>query len=444
MEVPKEILKQIIVEWKKHEPKKLIARDLPFKYKENKANIIVGPRRVGKTYFLFQLIHSFKKKDCFYINFEDERIYDSPRFLTDILPAIKELYSTQDIILFLDEIQNISSYSKWVRRMLEQEKAKLFITGSSSKLLSENISTDLRGRSLSFLLFPLSFNEFLYFKEDKVKNVSLLEHDVEEKVRILKLLKEYVLFGGFPEIVLEKDTNMKIRILREYYTTTIYKDVIERFNIENVKSLELLIKSIVSSIGKEFSFTKTHNLLKSLGLRVGKQTLINYFEYLKDAFFAFNIPKYSLSYKEQERNKIYIFNQGYTQIFSLPSLFGTLIENLVALDLLRRKYYYNIMQEIYYYKTKEGYEIDFLIKEGNKIKELIQVTYANSYEEIKEREIRALLHAKEDLNLGDDVPLTVITWDYEDEKEIKWWRKKGRIRFVPLWKWLLSINKTRH
>jgi predicted AAA+ superfamily ATPase len=159
---------------------------------------------------------------------------------------------------------------------------------------------------------------------------------------------------------------------------------------------------------------------------------------LQEGFFVIPLYKFSKSYKEKEINmKVYIFNIGFVRALLNKEEIGKKMENTVFLH-LKRQENNSPLQEIYYYKTNEGYEVDFLIKEKNQIKELINVTYANSYDEINKREIRALLHAKEELKLSDNIPLTIITWDYEDEKEISWFGKKGRIRFIPLWKWLLN------
>ena len=193
---------------------------------------------------------------------------------------------------------------------------------------------------------------------------------------------------------------------------------------------------MISTVTSHISFSKLKRLFKLKS----EHTVKNYLTYLEEAYLLFFIPRFSFKPKEIEtaERKIYSVDNGFITHVSYVDReeIGEKMENAVAVELLRRSRFLDT--EIFYYKTKDGYEIDFLIKEGNKIKELIQVSYANSYEEIKEREIRALLHAKEDLNLDENTRLTVITWDYEDEKQVKWWRKEGRIRFIPLWKWLLN------
>ncbi len=180
--------------------------------------------------------------------------------------------------------------------------------------------------------------------------------------------------------------------------------------------------------------------MSRLNIKTNIYVISSYLYEIEDTFSIFLLSPYSskIHLKESWPKKAYVIDNGISSLFEITENIGKKMENTVFLE-LKRKENIHPLQEIYYYKTKEGYEVDFLIKEGMQIKELIQVTYANSYEEIPEREIRALLHAKEDLKLGDDVPLTVITWDYEDTRDIEWWRKKGRIRFIPLWKWLLAI-----
>ncbi|HIQ51265.1 MAG TPA: ATP-binding protein [Nautiliaceae bacterium] len=194
----------------------------------------------------------------------------------------------------------------------------------------------------------------------------------------------------------------------------------------------------LNNYSSTISFDSIYKLFKQK-YKISKKTIVNYFQYLENSFFIFLLKKYSNSLKERivSKRKLYLIDLSFS-IFGNKEITKDL-ENIVFLELTKQKYYKNLNLELFYYKTKENYEVDFLIKEKGRIKELINVTYANSYEEINEREIRSLLHAKEELKLSNKIPLTIITWDYEDKKEISWFGKKGVISFIPLWKWLLKI-----
>ena len=172
-----------------------------------------------------------------------------------------------------------------------------------------------------------------------------------------------------------------------------------------------------------------------------KTTVENYLNYLEEAYLIFSLHRFSFKEKEiiKSPRKVYGIDTGL--INAVASVFseniGKFMENTVFLELARR---YKVNRELFYFQSKEGYEVDFLIKQGLNINQLIQVIYANSFDEIDHREIRALLKAKE-LFKKYKPRLTIITWDYEDEREISWFGKKGLIEFIPMWKWLLKLHK---
>ncbi len=407
---------------------RIYERNLNISLIKGKSIIIMGPRRAGKTYFLYYLARDCKKKWLFF-NFEDLLIRHIS--LQDILIYI---IAKKAEVVFLDEIQEKEDWYYFVRSLLDRG-IDVVITGSSSKILSKEIATQLRGRSMGYILLPFSFKEYLL-----VKNVNEKINTLEEKEKIKQHLRDYILKGGFPEIIIKKDIN-KMKLLREYYDLIFFRDFVERKNIKNIKTARIIFDYLITNYAKEISLRSIQGYLKTLNIKTNISTITSYLYEIEDTFSIFLLSPYhsKIHLREGWPKKIYVVDTGLCQLFEISENIGKKMENAVFLK-LKRKENDNPLQEIYYYKTKEGYEVDFLIKEGMQIKELIQVTYANSYEDIPEREIRALLHAKEDLNLSNDVPLTVITWDYEDEKEVEWWRKKGKIRFVPLWKWLLKIE----
>jgi len=400
----------------------------------NKVISIYGVRRAGKSYILRQIAKELSddhgKENVLYVNFEEAGF---PTKLTkDFLLRIYEVYKKyvgpkKKPIIILDEVQEVSGWEKFVRTINEKDEAYIIISGSSAKLMSEELTTILSGRSINTEIFPLSFSEFLDFKNFK---------DTYNLIRLKGLFLEFLKFGGFPETVLEESEEKKKEIVRNYFQTIIIKDAVKRFKVRNEEVLESLAKFIVSNPS---AFLSYRNISRSLGIPL--KTIGRYSKYLNIARLYVSLKKFSYSVKEQEKSprKVYLIDNSFHTVlgFKFSANIGKLIENVVAIELLRRKSYHNPGLEIYYFKTKEGYEIDFLIKEGQNIKELVQVCYASSFDEIGKREIRALLHGYR-LFKNHRPDLIVITWDYEDEREVRWFGKKGRIRFVPLWKWLLK------
>lgn len=238
-------------------------------------------------------------------------------------------------------------------------------------------------------------------------------------------MKEYLEFGGFPQVVLEEN---KTEILKEYYRAILYRDIVERYRIKNLRLFENFLKIITQNISNLFSYGKTFNLFKSMGFRISKNTLIEYMSYIESSFFAFEVPIFSYNIKDQLQypRKIYIIDTGLRNAvsFRFSYDFGKLAENLVFLELKRKD------KEIYYWKNSQNLEVDFLIKEGLKVKELIQVCWKIEDEITKKREIKSLLKAMDEFKIKESV---VITEDYDEIKEID----KKKIVFKPLWQWLI-------
>ncbi len=230
---------------------------------------------------------------------------------------------------------------------------------------------------------------------------------------------------------------------RDYIDVVVYNDIVESYKVKEPELIKILMKFIASSFSSGFSIHKTFNTLKSKGLRVSQKTLYSYFKYITNSFFCLPLKKFSFSERETDLSipKVYLCDTGvvnYLLQTRLAENVGRLIENVVFLELKKRELYGKI-QSLFYFKTKEGYEVDFLIKEGLRIKQLIQVSYANDFDEIDHREIRALIHANE--LLKEHKPeLLIITWDYEDERQVSWFGKRACIKFLPLWKWLLEFT----
>ena len=422
----------------------LLRRDIDVPLDGDSIITFVGGRRTGKTYLMFQIIKhlllNLDKRNVLYVNFEHERLrYLDARDLEDLLRLYYEMMLPDDknpIYLFLDEIQNVSDWELWVRRVFDQRKFRLFLSGSSSKLLAKEIATSLRGRALSRVVFPFSFHEFLTAKGQEIRDdgLKLMQH-LEDRGKIIGYLVEYMKFGGYPEVVLQSENSIKEELLLSYYPAIFYRDLIERYSIKNIKALDLLLKYALSNFAKYASVSKSYNYLKSLGVKVSKRTLLNLQKFAEDVFFLFfvEIFSYGIKRREQYPKKVYCIDPGILNVFTprFSDNFGRQMENLVFIDLKRRQFERQLV-EIYYHKSN-GKETDFVLKEGVDVKQLIHVTYARNREEIELREFNGIIKACTELKCDN---LVIITWDYGGEEVYK----GHRIEFVPLWLWLLGFS----
>jgi uncharacterized protein len=378
--------------------------------------IVTGIRRCGKSIFSYL---AEKNKNFGYINFDDERLIGlKTEDLDKILQAFYELYGEVEYII-LDEIQNISKWELFANRL--RRTKKVIITGSNSKLLSGELATHLTGRHLDIQLFPFSFKEFLIFKEFNIQQA----YTAREKSQIKNYLNEYLETGGFPEVYkLGGQTAIKV------YDDILTKDILLRYNIKKINELKQLGRYLLSNSSEEISYSK---IARFLGIN-HVSTISNWISYFKEAFLVFELERFSFKLKQQfvAPKKVYCVDTGLVDLigFKFSENRGKIIENAVAIELQRNKTKdYNL--EVFYWKNHQQKEVDFLLKERNKVKQLIQVSYINSRENIKDREITSLLKASEELKCNN---LLVITWDYETEEKIK----GKKVKFFPLWKWLLT------
>jgi len=400
--------------------------DLNHLLKTGEIIVIKGVRRSGKSTLMLQFIRKsgLEEKNTLVVNFEDPRFKNLNLELLDRIYEVylDELQPDKEHYVILDEVQEVEGWEKFARYLHEAKKVQVFITGSSSKLLSEEYSTFLAGRHVDIEIFPLSFSEFLEFKGVSIR--SRMEM-VKFRHRIRKLLDEYLEFGSFPKVVLIEEG--KEELLNNYFRDILIKDVQSRFKVREPVKLEELAKYYLTNISTLQSFNRVRKLLN-----LSLDTVERYSTYFTVARLIFFVPKFSFSVREQILNpkKVYCMDTGLRNIvsFKFSEDLGRIVENVVFLNLLFR----NKDKEIYYWRDKQQREVNFVLKSGLGIEQLIQVTYASSEEEIAVREKRALIKASEELNCED---MRVITWDYESEEEFK-----GRsIKFIPLWKWLLEV-----
>jgi len=431
----KERFKMVIREFHEMELPDLVERKGLFDYsllnsRLNKVVTIIGPRRAGKTFLLYQIIRELLKikldiSDIIYINFEDERIMPLVGSnLQDMLDAYFELHDKKaKPYIFLDEIQNVSGWDRFVRR-LNDRGFRTFITGSNSRMLGREIATSLRGRTLTFEVFPFSFREFV-----EVRGIKLEKDFAYTKTRhrIGQIYEEYFFSGGYPEITLTEDKTLKGRILQDYFNTIFYRDLVERYGIKNTELLKQWLNLLIMNHSSLISFSKVENDFKSRGMKLSRATLSYFARYVEDTFFGFFVEMYSESTRKRQVNpkKFYLIDVGMHNYltFKFAENRGRTLENLVFLELRRRT------PSIFYYKSGGGHEIDFLVKE-KKSWNLIQVCYDIGQIDVFTREKRALLTGLQELKIHSG---TIIN---EHEKRTETVGNYS-LEILPAWEWLL-------
>lgn len=398
--------------------------------KPKKIIVVTGFRRAGKTFLIYglmkELLEKHSKEEVLYINFNDERIPPRTEFLSELLPVIKSTFEKRTRYLFLDEVQEVPEWSKWLRRITDNEDFQIFVTGSSSKVSSREIPTELRGRALEVELYPLSFREFLDFNGISF-DLKDIEYRENEFALLKKSLDEYLEYGGMPEVV-EAPKTMKIEILQNYYRTVVAQDVIERFRVQNEEALKAMMLLLMNST--QYSVSKLHNTLKSQGHNVGKSTLISYIDHVASSYFLHPVYIFSTKVKDsmQYPRKPYFIDNGF--ITALSTRFGKdmgrYYENCIAIEYLRRGY----RDGLFYWRDERGWEVDFVLRSDKGVERLVQVCYDLDNPETRDREMRSLVKASKELNCQN---LYIINRDLDGIEEYR----GVRIKLIPLWKFLL-------
>lgn len=384
------------------------------------AVIVSGIRRTGKSTLLAQILQKHYAQDIYFLNLEDERLLDfEVKDFNLLYELFVELYGERKVF-FLDEIQNVPKWELFVRRM--QDKGfKFFITGSNASLLSKELATKLTGRCVVIELLPFSFKEFLQFKKYNYTEVALL--DTLQRGLLKNYFQEYLKNGGMPEYLHYQDSY----ILKRTYEDILYRDIMARYEIREIKALRELGLFLFSKISCQVSYNK----IKS-NLQLGSvNTVKNYIDYLENSFLIFPVNRFSYSIKQQNiaNKKIYAIDNGVAEAvaFGFSSDHGKYLENLVFLELKRHG------REIFYYKTENNLEVDFLIRKGKNISELIQVAFELHVTETREREVRALLEAMRELNIKEGL---ILTLDHSEIIE----QDGKKIIVKPVYQWLLECN----
>ncbi|MBT4375776.1 ATP-binding protein [archaeon] len=421
----KDELKKIIKEFHERDLFETFEREIEIPFDSKKIITIIGPRRSGKTFLLHNLIKSIKDRtNVIYINFEDERINLGMKDLDLIFQAYFELYpekKEKDLFLFFDELQEVPGWEKFVRRVYDTITQKIFLTGSSAKLLSKEIATSLRGRTISYELYPLSFREYLEFRGIEVE-----QNTTKGLAKIKKEFNDYLFNGAFPELVNFRD-ELRRKSLNDYLDVMIYRDLIERYNLSNSSSLNEFVKKLLVNPAQEISINKIYNSFRSQGIKLSKDMIYQYVGYLEDAFIIFPLKNYSESLVKQNIKKFYPVDTGLStnNFVTLNEEYGKLLEVVCYLEFKRKG------KEIYYFN--DGSECDFILKDKNKIVSAIQISKSLKENKTREREVNGLLNAMKRFNLKKGY---IISKDEKDSFSIE----GKKIFVVPVWKFLLEGN----
>ena len=424
----KDIFKRLIADSQERDLSQVMDRDIEIPFDSGKIISLIGVRRSGKTHLLYSIIGKLRKtvgpQNIVYINFEDDRLFPLDlKDLDTLLDAYYELYpgkKSEKVYFFFDEIQNVQNWEKFVRRIYDTENCAIFLTGSSAKLLSREISTALRGRTLSYEVFPLSFREFLRFKGIDVESRSS-----KARAMIQNAFTDYLTRGGFPELI-HYDQAIFIKTLQEYIDLIVYRDIIERFGVSNTFLLRRLVKFCFTNISTLVSLNKLYNDFKSEGLKLSRNTVYEYISHIEDAFALFTVPVYAQSMREQWRNprKIYAVDVGFKTAMDYPFALdrGRVFENIAYLELRRKA------ERISYLKDRQ--EVDFYYSRDGK-ERLLNVCYDMALPTTRDRERRGLIEAMKNLALRESQIVTAETSEIIETEA-------GRITVLPLWEWLLG------
>lgn len=420
--IQKEILKEVLLDNRNEVSRqKVIPRNFHF---EDFGNyVFIGIRRAGKSFLLYQriqqmLAQGYTWDEMLYLNFEDERLIGMNAENLNTILEVHASISVKRPILFLDEIQNIEGWDKFARRLADN-KYKVYITGSNAKMLGKDVATTLGGRYITINVYPYDFKEFLNVHEIHITKQTLSA--TESRAEVKRLFDNYFNFGGFPEGAL---LNAKRDYITSIYQKIYLGDIAARHSIENTFALRILFRKLAESIKQPISFTRITNIVASTGVKIAKNTVINYMEYAKDAFLLLPIQNIADKLAERKSNpKYYFVDNGILGLLTMDAK-TSLLENLVAISLLR---WYGTEDAVFFYNR--NIEVDFYLPDRATA---IQVSYSiNLSTDTFKREVDALVKLSKVL---DCKRLLILTYDEEDIIE----QNGYKIEVLPVWKWLLN------
>ena len=370
---------------------------------------LVGPRRVGKSFLLIKKANMLlnRGEQVLYVSMDEPELRNID--VRDFAGLCRKEYPRGRIHLFLDEIQEWRDWDFNLRWLHDVKDFYIYVSGSSSTLQSSEIPSRLRGRYISKILYPLSYREIVEFEVRTFR----------EKGLVLRLLEDYLKWGGFPEVWLYKSREKIVSILE----TAFYRDIVERQRIEDLELFREFFYFVLSNYSSLFTFNSLRKTLIGYGIRVDTKTVIKYIKGIENSFLIFLVYRFSYSQREKimSPKKIYLVDLSFSNLFERTKDLGRRMENVVFVELLRRG------NMVYYYVTRSGKEVDFLANKNGRVK-IVEVVY--DYDAEHERK---MLEAMRELGLKECL---IVTWDFEDIKDFG----KRKIIFKPLWKWLLETD----
>lgn len=433
-----DILKEIILDFQEIDLPTGVPRRVAVSPVPGKATVCIGVRRSGKSTFMFQLMQKLQdsgvaRQNILYLNFFDDRLHSLQHDnLGVILEAYFSLYpekkNAEKVYCFFDEIQVVPGWEPFVDRLMRMEKCAVYITGSSAQMLSREIATQMRGRALSWEMFPFSFREFLDYKG--------IESDgplsTKKRLTVQKAFEEYWETGGFPEVA-GLNRMLRIKTHQEYFNAMLFRDLVERHDISHPKAVTDLAHWLVDNTGSLYSINNLTGYLKSLGHKAPKPAVSDYLEWFEDAYVLFTVRIFDASLARANTNpkKIYCVDHALVTSISSGILVnsGHLLENLVFTALRR------VTPDIFYYKTKAGREVDFIAGRQGPSRMLVQVCESMADQQTRKRETTALAEAMTELKLSHGI---IVTRNEEEQLQVD----SGNIDVVPAWRFLLNMPES--
>lgn len=431
-----ETIKSIILDFQDARLETGVPRRVRIEAVHGKAAVCIGVRRSGKSTFMFQVIQRLldggvSRQNILYLNFFDDRLH---ALRQDNLGLIAEAYyslypekkHTEMVYCFFDEIQAAPGWEPFVDRLMRTEQCEVYLTGSSARMLSKEIATQMRGRALSWELFPFSFREFLDYKG--VESEGALS--TKKRLLVQKAFDEYWETGGFPEVA-GLGRSLRIKIHQEYLHAILFRDLVERHDVSHPRAVTDLAHWLVDNTASHYSVNRLTGYLKSLGHKAPKAAVSDYLGWFEDAYFLFSVRLFDPSLARSHTNpkKVYCVDHALVTSVSSGILVnsGHLLENLVFTALRR------LHPEIYYYKTKTGREVDFIVPMRGRPRVLVQVCESLADPQTRKRETTAMDEAMTELGLKTG---TIVTRNEDQRIETG----GGTIEVVPTWRYLLDLQ----
>ena len=433
-----ETIKSIVLDSQEARPDTGVPRRLRIETVPGKATVCIGVRRSGKSTYMLQIMQRLvaggvPRQNILHLNLFDDRLHslrgDNLGLITEAYYSLyPEKKSTETVYCFFDEIQAVPGWEPFVDRLMRTEKCEVYLTGSSAHMLSKEIATQMRGRALSWELFPFSFSEYL----DAKGAANAGPMSTKRRLLVQRAFEAYWEAGGFPEVT-HLDRGLRIKTHQEYLQAILFRDLVERHDVAHPKAISDLAHWLVDNTASHYSINSLTNYLKSLGHKLTKSAVADYLEWFEDAYFLFTVRTYDASLARRNVNpkKIYCIDHALVASTSSGVLVnsGHLLENLIFAA-LRRLY-----PDIYYYRTRGQKEVDFVIPVRGGARLLVQVCESLADSRTRKREVTALSEAMTELSLS---TATIVTKNEGEQIAVD----GGTIEVVPAWRYLLSLPDT--